>query len=237
MFCVRGIIKMDTTAVLLQKTITLLYKGGFWLAAAQLFKIILKIWLMTAVLERWPFPEFADTTQFIGGIVRTVLTVFLAGYCYQYLSKNPFSKQHWITAGIVALPMIISGAWLVHGAGRFENQFILMSLTVIHQLAAAAWIGGIFQLVNLWFLRHSKQVPAELWPLLLKRFTIFGIASVAMILISGLPIALQYIDYLERSDRYRLRQFIDGKNYLNVHCFGFCLVKQMRRIGIRDFRQ
>ncbi|MFA6164170.1 MAG: copper resistance protein, partial [Methylobacter sp.] len=137
-------------AVLLQKTITLLYKGGFWLAAAQVFKIILKIWLMTAVLERWPFPEFADTTQFIGGIVRAVLTVFLAGYCYQYLSKNPFSKQHWITASIVALPMIISGAWLVHAAGRFENQFILMSLTVIHQLAAAAWIGGIFHLVNLW---------------------------------------------------------------------------------------
>ncbi len=181
-------------AVLLQKTITLLYKGGFWLAAAQVFKIILKIWLMTAVLERWPFPEFADTTQFIGGIVRAVLTVFLAGYCYQYLSKNPFSKQHWITASIVALPMIISGAWLVHAAGRFENQFILMSLTVIHQLAAAAWIGGIFHLVNLWFLHHRKQVPAELWPLLLKRFTIFGIASVAMILISGLPIALQYID-------------------------------------------
>jgi len=181
-------------AVLLQKTITLLYKGGFWLAAAQVFKIILKIWLMTAVLERWPFPEFADTTQFIGGIVRAVLTVFLAGYCYQYLSKNPFSKRHWITASIVALPMIISGAWLVHAAGRFENQFILMSLTVIHQLAAAAWIGGIFHLVNLWFLHHRKQVPAELWPLLLKRFTIFGIASVAMILISGLPIALQYID-------------------------------------------
>ncbi|MGZ8221443.1 MAG: copper resistance D family protein [Methylobacter sp.] len=182
------------SAVLLQKTIALLYKGGFWLAAAQLFKIVLKVWLMTSVLERWPFPEFASTTQFIGGIVRTILTVVLAGYCYQYLSKNPFSKQHWITAGIVALPTIISGAWLVHGAGRFENQFILMSMTVIHQLAAAAWIGGVFQLVNIWLLRSSNQVYAGLWPLLLKRFSTFGIASVAMILISGLPIALQYID-------------------------------------------
>ncbi len=182
------------SAVLLQKTIALLYKGGFWLAAAQLFKIILKIWLMAAVLERWPFPEFASTTQFIGGIVRTILTLVLAGYGYQYLSKNPFSKQHWMTAGIVALPMIISGAWLVHGAGRFENQITLMSLTVIHQLAAAAWIGGVFQLVNLWLLRSRKQVSTKLWPLLLKRFSTFGIASVAMILISGLPIALQYID-------------------------------------------
>ena len=181
-------------AVLLQKTITLIYKGGFLLAAAQLFKIILKIWLMTAVLERWPFPEFAGTTQFIGGIVRTLLTLVLAGYCYQILSKNPYSRTHWTTAVIVALPMIISGAWLVHAAGRFENQFILMSLTVIHQLAAAAWIGGIFQLVNLWLLRQGKEIPAELWPIMLRRFSKFGIASVAIILISGLPIALQYID-------------------------------------------
>ena len=181
-------------AVLLQRTIALIYKGGFLLAAAQLFKIILKVWLMTAVLERWPFPEFAGTTQFIGGIIRTLLTVFLAGYCYQYLSKNPVSKAHWTLAAVVALPMIISGAWLVHAAGRFENQFVLMSLTVIHQLAAAAWIGGVFQLVNIWLLRQNNLVAAELWPLMLRRFSIFGIASVALILVSGVPIALQYID-------------------------------------------
>ena len=181
-------------AVLMQKTVSLIYQGAFLLAAAQFFKIILKIWLMTAVLERWPFPEFSNTTQFIGGIVRTLLTFFLAGYCYQYLSKNPYSRKHWITAVLVALPMIISGAWLVHAAGRFENQYTLMSLTIIHQLAAAAWIGGIFQLVNLWVLRHNKLVPPELWPTMLRRFSVFGMASVAMILISGLPMALQYID-------------------------------------------
>jgi copper resistance protein D len=181
-------------SVLMQKTVSLIYQGGFLLAVAQFFKIILKIWLMTAVLERWPFPEFSDTTQFIGGIVRTVLTLCLAGYCYQFLSRNPYSKNHWMTAVAVALPMIISGAWLVHAAGRFENQATLMSLTIIHQLAAAAWIGGIFQLVNLWVLSHKKLVSPELWPAMLRRFSGFGVASVAMILISGMPMALQYID-------------------------------------------
>lgn len=181
-------------AVLLNTTIRLIYQGGFLLAAAQLFKIILKIWLMVAVLEKWPFPEFAETTQFIGGIIRTILTLCLAAYCYLYLAKNPYSKQHWLNTGMIAVPMIISGAWLVHAAGRFENQWALMSLTVIHQVGAAAWIGGIFQLVNLWLLRSKKEVPADLWPLLLKRFAAFGIASVALILVSGLPIALQYID-------------------------------------------
>jgi len=179
---------------LLQKTIQLIYKGGFWLAAAQVFKVILKIWLMTAILDRWPFPEFAETTQFIGGNIRAGLTLLLASYCYIYLRKNPFSKQVWIIAGLVALPMIISGAWLVHAAGRFDNRVTLMGLTVIHQLAAAAWVGGVLQLVNLWFLRRNQLVPVGLWPLLLHRFSKFGIVSVLIILISGLPIALQYIN-------------------------------------------
>lgn len=181
-------------AVLLQKTIRLIYKGGYWLAAAQFFKIILKIWLMTAVLARWPFPEFASTTQFLGGIIRTLLTAGLAVYCQRVLTVNPTSKTHWYWAAVVALPMLISGAWLVHAAGRFDNQYILMTLTVLHQMAAAAWIGGVFQLVNLWLLRQSQQIDSALWPMLLKRFSRFGMVSVAMILLSGLPIALQYID-------------------------------------------
>ncbi|MFA5983056.1 MAG: CopD family protein [Methylococcaceae bacterium] len=182
------------TEALLQKTVALLYIGGFAFAAAQLFKVILKIWLMTAVLEKWPFPEFADTTQFIGGVIRAFLALAMASYCYLNLRHHPFSKSHWIGAAIAAVPMIISGAWLVHAAGRFENQYILMALTVIHQLAAAAWVGGVFHLVNLWFLRRENKIPANLWPMLLKRFTPFGMAAVGMILISGLPMALQYID-------------------------------------------
>lgn len=179
--------------VLLQSTVTLIYKGGFVLAGVQFFKIILKVWLMTAVLNRWPFPEFAETTQFLGGFLRTILTLALASYCYFYLRKHPFSRQHWITASFVALPMIISGAWLVHAAGRFENQAVLMLLTLIHQLCAAAWIGGVFQLVNIWLLKNKQQISGDLWPLLLKRFSPFGKVTVAMILASGIPIAFQYI--------------------------------------------
>ncbi|WP_020562844.1 copper resistance D family protein [Methylosarcina fibrata] len=181
-------------AALMEKTTTLLYKGAFYLVGAQIFKIILKVWLMAAVLDRWPFPEFAQTTQFIGGLVRALLTLVLASYCYLVLSKHPYSQRHWLTALLLAVPMIVSGAWLVHAAGRFDDRVFLMSLTVIHQLGAAAWIGGVFQLVNLWLLTYRKQIQADLWPSLLKRFSLFGMASVGLILISGTPIALQYID-------------------------------------------
>jgi copper resistance protein D len=181
-------------SVLLDKTITLLYKSVFLLAAVQVFKILLKIWLMTAVLERWPFPEFAETTQFRGGIVRSLLALGFAFYCYRILREHPRSQKHWISAGLFALPMIISGAWLVHAAGRFGNRLFLMGFTVIHQVAAAAWVGGVFMLVNVWALRRNQQVNEALWPVVLKRFSVFGMVSVGLIIVSGLPMALQYID-------------------------------------------
>ena len=186
--------KPEYNSLLLQRTLALIYKGGFYLVAAQIFKIVLKVWLMTAVLERWPFPEFAQTTQFIGGLIRALLTGVLSGYCYYYLRNNPYSKSHWIGALIVSVPMVVSGAWLVHGAGRFDNQVLLMTLTVIHQLGAAAWLGSVFQLVNIWWLRQDQKVSSTLWPLALHQFDFLGIASVVLILLSGLPIALQYID-------------------------------------------
>ena len=183
----------ESSAALLQKTVQLIYKGGFYLAGAQLFKIVLKVWLMTAILERWPFPEFAETTQFVGGLIRALFILVLAGYCFLFLKENTYSKKHWVIALLVAIPMIVSGAWLVHAAGRFDNQAVLMTLTVIHQLAAAAWVGGVFQLLNVWSLKKNKHVSNQLWPLMLSRFSVFGMASVLVILLSGLPMALQYI--------------------------------------------
>lgn len=88
---------------LLQATITLIYKGALALAIAQLFTIILKIWLMTAILEKWPFPEFATTSQFIAGMIRFFLSLILARYCYQQnltltiIGKpQSFTQFHWL---------------------------------------------------------------------------------------------------------------------------------------------
>lgn len=184
----------QNNSTLLEKTVRLLYKSIFLLALVQVFKIVLKVWLMAAVLDRWPFPELAETTQFKGGIVRSLLALGFASYCYIGLRLHPRSKQHWIRAGFAAVPMIISGAWLVHAAGRFDGALFLMSFTVIHQVAAAAWVGGVFMLVNVWILRKDKQINDALWPILLNRFSHFGMVSVGMILVSGMPIALQYID-------------------------------------------
>ncbi len=184
----------DYSTVLLQKTIALIYIGALALFITQLLKIVLKVWLMAATLDMWPFPAFADTIQFQAGLWRAGLALLLAAYAFFYLRKDPYSEQEWQVTATVSLPVIIAGAWLVHGAGRFEDSGYLMTMTVLHQLAAAAWIGGIFQLVNLWFLQRNQRISDKLWPMLLGRFSTLGITSVAVLLISGIPLALGYID-------------------------------------------
>jgi copper resistance protein D len=179
---------------LVNKNIRLVYIGSYALIVTQLTKIGLKIWLMTATLGRWPFPAFAHTLQFQAGLIRTGFALLLMFYIRRYLSNNSRSMKHWLMGFVIALPMIISGAWLIHGASRLENREMLMILTVFHQLAAAAWVGSIFQLIAVWRLKSKQLIDPEIWPILLWRFSPLGIVSVALIIISGLPIAFYYID-------------------------------------------
>jgi putative copper resistance protein D len=179
--------------ILLKKTISLLIFGLFALFFTQVSKIFLKIWLMSVTLDTWPFPAFAETIQFQAGLWRAFFIAILGLYSYVSLRKNPYSKSHWNTAAVLAIPIIFSGAWLVHGAGRFDNRIFLMTFTVIHQVAAAAWVGGVFQLVSLWLLRCKNLIALELWPLLLQKFSMLGKISILIILASGIPMALQYI--------------------------------------------
>jgi len=182
--------------LLTERTVALIYKGAFALVLVQLIKIVLKVWLMTSILDRWPFPEFADTTQFIGGITRMGLVLLFAVYCYVYLRKHNSSRTHWINAAALALLFIISGAWLVHAAGRFEDRILLMALTTAHQVAAAVWVGGVFQVLLIWKLTREKQIAESLWSEYLSRFSKVGMIAVAGILVSGVPMAIGYITTL-----------------------------------------
>ena len=180
-------------SILLERTVRLIHFGSKALVITQLSKIVLKIWLMVATLGKSPFPAFFNTIQFQAGIWRASLTFALAIFIRQRLLDNTRSRQDWAIAIAIAVPLVVSGGWLVHGASRLEDRAFLMSLTVCHQIAAAIWVGGIFQLLILWRLSKQNAVSSELWPMLLKRFSGLGIAAVIILLVSGTPLAWYYI--------------------------------------------
>ncbi len=178
----------------LSSTVTLIYYGAFGLALTQGFALIIKVWLMNVTLGVWPFPAFADTIQFKAGMVRMIVMGCLAFYVGSKLSLQPTSKNAWYNATALAIPALIAGAWLAHGAGRFDGRIQLMTITVIHQIAAAAWVGGVFQLINIWRLSTRNAIDPMLWPNFLKQFGKLGLVSLAVLMATGLPMAIGYID-------------------------------------------
>jgi putative copper resistance protein D len=178
---------------LLEKTVNLIHFGSKTLVITQLSKIGLKIWLMTVTLGKSPFPAFFNTVQFQAGLARAASAFALFLFIKYSLNNNFRSKKHWLLASLTILPLIISAAWLVHGASRLEDRALLMTLTVSHQIAAATWVGGIIQLLAVWSLNKRNAIAVELWPLLLKRFSTVGVIAVGALLVTGSPLAWYYI--------------------------------------------
>lgn len=180
--------------LLIKHSIKLIAFASTALIVTQFSKIALKLWLMTTALGRWPLADLMKTVQFQASCLRLFFAMALSFYITKVLRQHLHSKQHWINSLFISLPLILSGAWLVHGASRLENSEVLMLLSVTHQLSAAAWIGGVFQLLLLWHLSKQSKVNKELWPILLRRFSTLGIISVMTLIASGLAISLHYFD-------------------------------------------
>ncbi len=180
-------------SALLERTAALIQFGSKALVITQLSKIGLKIWLMAVTLGKSPFPAFFHTVQFNAGLARASFALLLFMFIKQKLNQNLRSKQHWLIATAIVVPLVMAAAWLVHGASRLEDRGLLMTLTVSHQIAAAAWVGGIFQILALWGLKKQNAIAEELWPMLLKRFSLLGVAAVVLLLITGTPLAWYYI--------------------------------------------
>lgn len=178
---------------LLDKTANLIHFGSKALVVTQLSKIGLKIWLMAVTLGKSPFPAFFNTMQFQAGLARASFAFVLFLFIKYALKNNLRSKQHWLVATLIIIPVVVSAAWLVHGASRLEDRALLMTLTVSHQIAAATWVGGIFQILALWGLKKRNAIAVEIWPLLLKRFTLLGVTAVIALLVTGTPLAWYYI--------------------------------------------
>ncbi|MBS3964699.1 MAG: CopD family protein [Methylomonas sp.] len=178
---------------LLERTGYLIQFGAMALVITQLAKIGLKIWLMAVTLGKSPFPAFFNTMQFQAGMARAGLALILFFYVKNQLMPHLRQRQPWLNATLLAMPLVISAAWLVHGASRLEDRALLMTLTIAHQMAAAAWVGGIFQLLGIWSLKRQNAIAVEVWPLVLKRFAVLGTAAVLGLVATGTPLAWYYI--------------------------------------------
>src|SRR5262245_1107696 len=164
-------------AAVLQRCIMLLCFGAWTLAAAQAVKLLAKATVLATTVGELPWAAYAATVQFQAGIARLVLAAGVA-WAAARLSRRPSSRANWVLVIGLTVPLVASGAWLVHAVVRFEDRAPLMAITVVHQLAAAVWVGGVVQLLALARLRRSDAAAARFWPLAVTRFAALGIGAV-----------------------------------------------------------
>ncbi|MFN5745967.1 MAG: copper resistance D family protein [Methylococcaceae bacterium] len=177
---------------IIRQALAVLRFGAIALAAMQGAKLVIKGMVLWGVLGELPIADYAGTVQFEAGLARLLLSLGIVWLTARLL-MDPGHRRYWGWLALLSLPLVIAGAWLVHAVGRFEYREPLMLMTVLHQFAAAVWFGGVAQLLALWRLGRTDEDARKFWPPAIIRFGLLGIASVVLLLLTGLPLALTYV--------------------------------------------
>jgi putative copper resistance protein D len=174
------------------RAIGLLVAGAAGVALCQLAAVVLKVLVLSEYVGASAFADFRATLQFRAAAARTLVALALAAAA-AWVGRRPGAPSRWVLVTALAACLAGSGAWLVHAAGRLEGRAPLMALTVLHQLGAAVWLGGLVQLVALWRLARRDRAADACWPLLVARFSRVAIAALLVMLAGAVPLAVAYV--------------------------------------------
>ena len=161
------------------------------LTAAALAGILLVgPWGLADEDGHWPIRDYLATGYARASGLRLGLVLAFSALLFWLRGALP-SRLRWrITLGWMGA-MIVSGAWVVHAVSRLEHAVPLMVATILHQLAAVVWVGGVMGLLLCADTRRAAH--DNLWPRLLARFSPLGLGCVLTLLGAGTYIAVHYV--------------------------------------------
>jgi putative copper resistance protein D len=162
------------------------------MAVAQLAQVAMQAWLLAEAFQRSPLPAYFGTLPFQAGLTRASLAgaTALAGW---WAGRRRKGLLLWSLIGFLAVLLGASGAWLSHAVARGEARLWLMSLTALHQLGMAVWLGGVILLGLFWRMTRQRSELRHLWPKLLRSFAWIGGAAMLGLAATGLSLAWTYI--------------------------------------------
>lgn len=185
-----------------------------------------KAQFIAAGMKLAPFPEFFRTQVFQANVACAVFAA-LTALAILWLGHRPASGPRWLALGGVALLLILAGAALTHGSARLEQRGLLMTLTTLHQTAGLVWVGAAVHLVALW--RHGRRESpvANFWPEAFARFAPLGAGALALLLASGIPLAVIYLGSWSG---------LVGSAYGSVLIAKWCLMAAALVLALANFR-
>ncbi len=164
---------------------SLIALGALLLACSRAVVLfVLHPWVLADAEGRWPVMDFVVTEFGRASLVGIVLVLALAVVAAR-LRGRPAARGSWLAAAAIALLVLANSAWLAHAVSRLEGRGPLMLATVFHQAGAVIWMGGLMHLVRSW--------RAPLPPDALARFSLLGMAAVALVVGPGLALSWGYV--------------------------------------------
>ncbi len=180
----------DIADAAVRRMSSLIAVGAFLVAVSGLSALATSLSALADASGRWPLAEFLGADFAWAGMIHAALS-FCLGFAALRCRRN--SPTAWAVAALFGAAVMAAGAWLTHGASRLDNRAALMSVTVIHQFAAVAWVGGVIHLAAQWSLLSRDGVAEEIWPYLTGRFSPMAAGSVALLVASGIYLYVEYI--------------------------------------------
>ncbi|HMK15005.1 MAG TPA: CopD family protein [Burkholderiales bacterium] len=174
----------------IKHSLLILVWGSALLAVAQILGLLMEPWALADESGVWPIAAFFSTGFAHAGMIHVAFAVALT-ISGVWLIKQPASRVAWSAAIAAAISLMVSGAWLVHAVGRLESTVPLMVMTVLHQLGAAIWVGGIIHLLGLW--RLTRRSASPLWPRALARFSPLAVLGVVSLTLCGIYLWWSFI--------------------------------------------
>lgn len=138
----------------------------------------------TAILAGTAKLAISDITGaifFLAGCTTALMALLIAAI----MSRFGVSRALLLPAAVILTASVFTS----HAAARVEGRIWLMALTALHQLASAAWVGGLPYLL-LTLSQTADQTTAQI---ISRRFSYLALCSVTSLIGAGLGLAVVYI--------------------------------------------
>ena len=181
------------SATLLRRSTRLIALAAVALAAARLaVLVVLHPVALADASGPWPIREFLLTDYGKAGVASAALALVLAAVAV-WLARRPGSRAGWILAAAMAGGLVLGTAWLAHAVSRLEGREGLMAVTVLHQLGAVLWVGGLSHLLLAAPVLWREAGRAARAGQLLARFAPLAMSGVALVIGPGVVLSWQYV--------------------------------------------
>ena len=163
-------------------------------ATTALLLLVVHPWALADETGRWPLRDFLTTHFGLAGLGRVTLALLLVA-AVRGMRGGAATRGGWALALGLGLLLMANAAWLAHAASRLHEREPLMVVTVLHQLGAVVWVGGLIHLVGFALLWRRAGGPAAepLGVRVLARFSAVAIAALVLVLGPGIVLTWSYV--------------------------------------------